>query len=767
MHKSSKGASPPPSGWTIELIVAFIDDDECLRHFVILIQDILAGEVDPRIRPLFLGAFLSALAKPGSLNPRPVANGESFSKIAAKYVMEAVVAPRFPHFFPMIQLGLGSAGGSERAIHILQSFIDVGQQGQPGLIISADAINAFNARDRSQILAEAYSHPELSPLYNFIDWLYGIPSSLVYRSQGTLLTFESATGVRQGCILAAFLYALSVQPHYSAALNESNAQAVAIIDDLYIHGSTTDALSAFDAYSASLTNANAGIDLHRNHPSKSWAMWTGASPPPPELESQCAERGLRLIRSDCTKVLGSFIGSSRDAIRQAVNGKLPESLLLMNGVKALHKHVNNSQVANLLLRYCTLTKPTYLLRTIPPDLTEEFCSGFDAAFLEAYASATGLPLPLSSEASFDLQLPFRLGGCGLRPTLRTRFAAFWGSALSALASVIASVPNEHAHSISIIDSLRRTYDTFVQTGVQPDGVCLFDSFDASVNPFTSRSAPPGFQRLVTHAMENKLDADRLADLWTARDYPTLTRTFAARAPLSAAWLVSIPTDASLSLPSWAFSFALRHRLGIMPVDEMPTLCACGNTLGDSANPYHFHSCVFHKRRSVTIRHDLLTNLFAALCRESNAITLVEDHWRERDWPDLEIFFNAGPNNGHVISDTSVICPCAPSHIERGLNCLANARARAELKSNRYLHVAQELGADIQPLVFESIGGVSRSTQTLLARLVASYAMSSASEMSPSAWAGKVRQQLSVCLQRGNAMVDNAGVRHALRASRHV
>ena len=88
----------------------------------------------------------------------------------------------------------------------------------------------------------------------------------------------------------------------------------------------------------------------------------------------------------------------------------------------------------------------------------------------------------------------------------------------------------------------------------------------------------------------------------------------------------------------------------------------------------------------------------------------------------------------MLSPTPVSSVHVLPHIERGLNRLANARARAELKSNRYSHVAQELGADIQPLVFESIGGVSRSTQTLLARLMASYAMSSASEMSPSAWA---------------------------------
>ena len=212
------------------------------------------------------------------------------------------------------------------------------------------------------------------------------------------------------------------------------------------------------------------------------------------------------------------------------------------------------------------------------------------------------------------------------------------------------------------------------------------------------------------------------------------------------------------------SLTLRHRLGLTPTDVMPMLCACGEVLADVSNPYHFHSCTYHRRRTVTNRHDQLAKLFQSLCR-ARATVLLEDHWRYHDRPDLEIFFNAGPNNGHVLADVSIVCPCAPSYRVRASTSLACAEYRAETKRNRYVDLANSMGADNQPLVFESLGGSSTSTRTVLARLFASYASQPSPEVPLKVWANLVRQRISICLQRGNAFVDRAGITQAVRASR--
>ena len=131
---------------------------------------------------------------------------------------------------------------------------------------------------------------------------------------------------------------------------------------------------------------------------------------------------------------------------------------------------------------------------------------------------------------------------------------------------------------------------------------------------------------------------------------------------------------------------------------MPARCACGHVLG--ANPYHFHSCTFHRRRAVTTRHDMLVTVdfCEALGRDAGALVLAEDHSRDHDWPDLEFWTRGMADSGHIISDVS------SSHAVRP--------------------------------------GVS----------------------TPRQFVRMIREGLSICLQRGNAMVDHMGLRWASHAS---
>src|SRR6056300_1547232 len=102
--------------------------------------------------------------------------------------------------FPSIQLAL-EQGGSELAVHIIQSWIDAVRE--PSLLISADASNAFNARDRAHILDALFAEDDLKPLFLYASWLYGVPSVLLYRlASGVFETLSSSNGVRQGCVLA-------------------------------------------------------------------------------------------------------------------------------------------------------------------------------------------------------------------------------------------------------------------------------------------------------------------------------------------------------------------------------------------------------------------------------------------------------------------------------------------------------------------------------------------------------------------------------------
>ena len=132
---------------------------------------------------------------------------------------------------------------------------------------------------------------------------------------------------------------------------------------------------------------------------------------------------------------------------------------------------------------------------------------------------------------------------------------------------------------------------------------------------------------------------------------------------------------------------------------------------------------------------MLVDFCEALGRDAGALVLAEDHSRDHDWPDLEFWTRGMADSGHIISDVSVVCPTAPSHRH----------------------------TDNLPAVFETFGGMSAATTRLLHRLISSHAVRPGVN-TPRQFVRMIREGLSICLQRGNAMVDHMGLRWASYAS---
>ena len=131
------------------MLLALVNDPECMRGLVAVIETILAGEVCRQVKALLLSSTIVALRKPDSQSPRPVAVGEVFNRLAASFLH--TVSPSLSRIFDRIQMGVGQVGGVEKAIHLLQAFVDVTEGTDvPSLVISCDGINAFNTRDRGQ-----------------------------------------------------------------------------------------------------------------------------------------------------------------------------------------------------------------------------------------------------------------------------------------------------------------------------------------------------------------------------------------------------------------------------------------------------------------------------------------------------------------------------------------------------------------------------------------------------------------------------------------
>ena len=118
-----KGLAAGPSGWTAELLLPLLEDDTCLDGIALLVQLIANNQLDPHSRRLLTTSLLLGIPKPGSDALRPLAMGELFLKLAAKYCHNMDKGNHTDIFEP-IQLALDSPSGAERAMQRVQAAID-------------------------------------------------------------------------------------------------------------------------------------------------------------------------------------------------------------------------------------------------------------------------------------------------------------------------------------------------------------------------------------------------------------------------------------------------------------------------------------------------------------------------------------------------------------------------------------------------------------------------------------------------------------------
>ncbi len=85
----ANGSSPGPSGWTGDLLLALIDDHDCLIGLGTLVKDIINGSLTGAARDLLVSSTLIATKK-SSGGFRSIAMGESFYMLACLYTFSLV-----------------------------------------------------------------------------------------------------------------------------------------------------------------------------------------------------------------------------------------------------------------------------------------------------------------------------------------------------------------------------------------------------------------------------------------------------------------------------------------------------------------------------------------------------------------------------------------------------------------------------------------------------------------------------------------------------
>jgi len=112
----------------------------------------------------------------------------------------------------------------------------------------------------------------------------------------------------------------------------------------------------------------------------------------------------------------------------------------------------------------------------------------------------------------------------------------------------------------------------------------------------------------------------------------------------------------LAIADEFYLYAVRHRLGLCPMDDLPPKCSCKAELKSDAQ--HFFSCKLLKRKAMTVRHDSIVRLLRDLFHKVTAVVHVEPRLYDvkRIRPDLDILLS----NQALMLDVAVTHPGAPS-----------------------------------------------------------------------------------------------------------
>ena len=238
-----QGKSPGPSCLTLAHLRSITSDADCCAGLAAMVQDVVDGNLTPAAADIICRGVSIGTDK-GPMQVRPLTMPESIYKLAALFCLNSMDYA-IPTLFPRIQLGVGIKGGPEIAIHRTQLALE---RGGPGtVVLRTDFRNAFNERDRAIIARALHGAPLTSGLWRFFMMAYGRRAShLGIYNRGQLIEhFLNSQGVRQGCPLASFLYALSVQPLYEQCVEGlSDVEAYAVADDLTLVGPARSVLAA-------------------------------------------------------------------------------------------------------------------------------------------------------------------------------------------------------------------------------------------------------------------------------------------------------------------------------------------------------------------------------------------------------------------------------------------------------------------------------------------------------------------------------------------
>jgi hypothetical protein len=647
------------------------------------------GKCHQDVIPILFGGSLIAIEKKSG-GVRPIAIGYTLRRIAAKCINFHAIACISTKMLPE-QLGLGSPGGCEAAVHATRRFIS--NMPDDYVIAKLDFSNAFNNVHRDVMLSSVADN--IPEIYKFCHLAYNATTLLKYSNRVIL----SQEGVQQGDPLGPLLFCLAIHP---IILSCKSLLRIAYMDDITLGGPSAD-VSA-DVSMIMLEGPPKGLLLNAN---KCEAISRSG-----QVSDSLLQQFVQLSTSAAT-LLGAPLRKGQ-AMDSCLNKRCEDLERAISRLQLLSSHD-----ALVLLR-ASFSAPSiqHLLRASP-------CSGHDLLSKFDNLLRTALckicNVSLSDDQWVQASLPVRSGGLGIRRVASLAYSAFPASAVSTRC-----LQNEILH-----------FDQHL-----PD-----DSLNSSLQMWSdicAKPIPDDNTGRKQQSWDKPIVEREFADLLQRHtaDYDK-ARLLAAASKHSADWLHAIPISAcGLRLEDDAIRIAVGLRLGSDICH--PHYCTCGAMVDVRGS--HALSC--KRTAGRLIRHNNLNDIvLRSLSRAGIPATrepngLIRSDGKRPDGLTLLPWCEGRC----LIWDVTVADTTASSYLPATSTTAGSAaESAAYRKEAKYAELSSHY--KFVPIAIESHGPINIKATEFLSDLGCRIAIATSDKRETSF----LYQRLSIALQRFNAV----------------